>query len=265
MIQSSGWCYGLCVRTTKRGDFPAECVYILPTMTRPPPDILVLYYWILLHYSICNTVTGIECPHLVYWTLLVSMKLFPHWTGSMCTIFQYRYLSACMTNVRIFPANVWADKIVQCLLFCSVKFVAIFFRWSLYLRGVFSLFWDICFSVSFAFNALYYILEYDTGLLVLNVLSYLTYSLQILTTVNAVLQISLSTTSQVHCANTANLFFGSFKMRSQNSTTEKVVLYTVLWDVLDLVTLGMYWISSHLRCSGSRHTWDVVDLVTLGM
>ena len=41
MIQSSGWCYGLCVRTEKRGDFPAECVYILPTMTRPPPDILV--------------------------------------------------------------------------------------------------------------------------------------------------------------------------------------------------------------------------------
>ena len=57
MIQSSGWCYGLCVRTSKRGDFPAECVYILPTMTKPPPDILVLntllyhlYYWhCLLH------------------------------------------------------------------------------------------------------------------------------------------------------------------------------------------------------------------------
>jgi len=41
MIQSSGWCYGLCVRTSKRGDFPAECVYILPTMTKPPSDILV--------------------------------------------------------------------------------------------------------------------------------------------------------------------------------------------------------------------------------
>ena len=42
MIQSSGWCYGLCVRTGKRVDFPAECVYILPTMTKPPPEILVL-------------------------------------------------------------------------------------------------------------------------------------------------------------------------------------------------------------------------------
>jgi len=42
MIQSSGWCYGLCVRTGQRGDFPAECVYILPTMTKPPAEILVL-------------------------------------------------------------------------------------------------------------------------------------------------------------------------------------------------------------------------------
>jgi len=42
MIQSSGWCYGMCVRSEKKGDFPAECVYILPTMTKPPSDILVL-------------------------------------------------------------------------------------------------------------------------------------------------------------------------------------------------------------------------------
>jgi len=44
MIQSSGWCYGLCVRSGKRGDFPAECVYILPTLTRPSSNILVLDY-----------------------------------------------------------------------------------------------------------------------------------------------------------------------------------------------------------------------------
>jgi len=42
MIQSSGWCYGLCVGSGKRGDFPAECVYILPTINRPSNDILVL-------------------------------------------------------------------------------------------------------------------------------------------------------------------------------------------------------------------------------
>jgi len=42
MIQSSGWCYGLCVGSGKRGDFPAECVYILPTINRPSDDILVL-------------------------------------------------------------------------------------------------------------------------------------------------------------------------------------------------------------------------------
>jgi myosin VIIa len=35
------WCYGQCMRTQQRGDFPAECVYILPAITRPPPEILV--------------------------------------------------------------------------------------------------------------------------------------------------------------------------------------------------------------------------------
>jgi len=43
MIQSSGWCYGLCVCSGKRGDFPAENVYILPTATRPPADFVVLH------------------------------------------------------------------------------------------------------------------------------------------------------------------------------------------------------------------------------
>jgi len=42
MIQSSDWCYGLCVRTGKHGYFPAKSVYILPTMTKPPPHVLVL-------------------------------------------------------------------------------------------------------------------------------------------------------------------------------------------------------------------------------
>jgi len=55
MIQSSGWCYGLCVRSGKRGDFPAECVYILPTMTKPPPEILVLewnYTFFVISYKV---------------------------------------------------------------------------------------------------------------------------------------------------------------------------------------------------------------------
>ena len=55
MIQSSGWCYGLCVRSGKRGDFPAECVYILPTMTKPPAEILVLD----THLIVCLTMVAL--------------------------------------------------------------------------------------------------------------------------------------------------------------------------------------------------------------
>ena len=40
-VRNSGWCIGECVRTKKKGDFPAECVYVLPTITKPPQDILV--------------------------------------------------------------------------------------------------------------------------------------------------------------------------------------------------------------------------------
>lgn len=40
-IMHSGWCYGVCQRTGKEGDFPAECVYVLPTLTKPPQEVLV--------------------------------------------------------------------------------------------------------------------------------------------------------------------------------------------------------------------------------
>ena len=39
---ATGWCYGENERTGKKGDFPAECVYLLPTMSKPPTEILVL-------------------------------------------------------------------------------------------------------------------------------------------------------------------------------------------------------------------------------
>jgi len=38
---NSSWCYGECLRTGLSGDFPAECVYVLPTITKPPGEILV--------------------------------------------------------------------------------------------------------------------------------------------------------------------------------------------------------------------------------
>jgi myosin-7 len=38
---TTGWCFGENDRTGKKGDFPAECVYLLPTMNKPPAEILV--------------------------------------------------------------------------------------------------------------------------------------------------------------------------------------------------------------------------------
>lgn len=38
---NSGWCVGRCERTGEKGDFPAETVYVLPALSKPPPDILV--------------------------------------------------------------------------------------------------------------------------------------------------------------------------------------------------------------------------------
>lgn len=40
---ATGWCYGENDRTGKKGDFPAECVYLLPCMTKPPAEILQLF------------------------------------------------------------------------------------------------------------------------------------------------------------------------------------------------------------------------------
>ena len=42
-VQNSGWCVGTCERTDQRGDFPAEAVYVLPCLTKPPSDILALF------------------------------------------------------------------------------------------------------------------------------------------------------------------------------------------------------------------------------
>ncbi|XP_055389301.1 myosin-VIIa isoform X2 [Condylostylus longicornis] len=42
-VLNNGWCIGRCERTQERGDFPAETVYVLPTLTKPPSDILALF------------------------------------------------------------------------------------------------------------------------------------------------------------------------------------------------------------------------------
>ncbi|XP_054284599.1 myosin-VIIa [Macrosteles quadrilineatus] len=42
-VMNSGWCVGRCERTGERGDFPAETVYVLPTVSKPHNDILALF------------------------------------------------------------------------------------------------------------------------------------------------------------------------------------------------------------------------------
>ena len=42
-VLNSGWCSGRLERTGEQGNFPAEAVYVLPSMTRPPDDILVSF------------------------------------------------------------------------------------------------------------------------------------------------------------------------------------------------------------------------------
>lgn len=41
VVMNSGWCVGRCDRSGEKGDFPAETVYVLPTLSKPPTDILV--------------------------------------------------------------------------------------------------------------------------------------------------------------------------------------------------------------------------------
>uniref|UniRef100_A0A670ZDY7 Myosin VIIA n=1 Tax=Pseudonaja textilis TaxID=8673 RepID=A0A670ZDY7_PSETE len=41
-VMNSGWANGVNERTKQKGDFPTDSVYVLPTMTMPPPDIVAL-------------------------------------------------------------------------------------------------------------------------------------------------------------------------------------------------------------------------------
>lgn len=40
-VMNSGWAHGVNDRTKQRGDFPADCVYVLPTITKPQYDLVV--------------------------------------------------------------------------------------------------------------------------------------------------------------------------------------------------------------------------------
>ncbi|KAM9219928.1 unconventional myosin-VIIa isoform 3-T3 [Dugong dugon] len=41
-VMSSGWANGINERTKQRGDFPTDCVYVMPTVTLPPREIVAL-------------------------------------------------------------------------------------------------------------------------------------------------------------------------------------------------------------------------------
>ena len=73
---SSGWCSGICERTGEKGDFPAECVYVLPAITRPPPEVLVSAQQLLLKPTAAGT-----CPTMVQPLLLGHA---PQWCGHCC-------------------------------------------------------------------------------------------------------------------------------------------------------------------------------------
>jgi myosin-7 len=42
-VMHSGWCFGKCDRTQAEGDFPANCVYVLPAIVRPSKAVLDLF------------------------------------------------------------------------------------------------------------------------------------------------------------------------------------------------------------------------------
>lgn len=42
-VMHSGWCFGKCDRTGEEGDFPANCVYVLPAIKRPSKEVLALF------------------------------------------------------------------------------------------------------------------------------------------------------------------------------------------------------------------------------
>lgn len=42
-LTANNWCIGRCERTGEKGDFPSECVYVLPALSKPPNNILALF------------------------------------------------------------------------------------------------------------------------------------------------------------------------------------------------------------------------------
>ncbi len=59
-VMKSGWCYGTCIRTNARGDFPAECVYVLPSINKPTAEILVSHVIFMMFPQVLETISFIH-------------------------------------------------------------------------------------------------------------------------------------------------------------------------------------------------------------
>ncbi|XP_026051993.1 unconventional myosin-VIIa [Carassius auratus] len=59
-VLNSGWAHGVNDRTKKRGDFPADNVYVLPTITRPQYDIVSL---ISMSSDLCKDSISLSNPN----------------------------------------------------------------------------------------------------------------------------------------------------------------------------------------------------------
>jgi len=60
-VMTSGWAHGVNDRTKKRGDFPADSVYVLPTITRPQYDIVVSVFYSIHYLDILSEKKTVCC------------------------------------------------------------------------------------------------------------------------------------------------------------------------------------------------------------
>lgn len=96
---NSGWANGINERTKQRGDFPTDCVYVMPTVTLPPREIVVcgqhwespldppllLFSHVMIRVKGCNTlmirifrvdgIWGLGGPQTMYRYLLNLHRL----------------------------------------------------------------------------------------------------------------------------------------------------------------------------------------------
>uniref|UniRef100_A0A803VI05 Myosin VIIA n=1 Tax=Ficedula albicollis TaxID=59894 RepID=A0A803VI05_FICAL len=62
-VMNSGWANGFNERTKQRGDFPTDSVYVLPTVTMPPLEIVVKLISQVLQATILGETLAIRCSY----------------------------------------------------------------------------------------------------------------------------------------------------------------------------------------------------------